>query len=53
MHRTRGSLGLIVVICALLVVAVAYRWLSPSWRLPMQHPLELLAMRKRSSIAME
>ncbi len=44
MHRPRGSLGWIVVILALLVVAFAYQWLSPSWRLPMQHPLVLLAL---------
>jgi len=44
MHRPRGSLGVIVAIFALLVVVAAYRSLSPNWRLPMQHPLMLLAL---------
>lgn len=44
MHRPRGSLGFIVAIFALLVVIAAYRSLNPNWRLPMQHPLMLLAL---------
>ncbi len=44
MHRPRGSLGWIVAILALLMVAATYRSLSPSWRLPMQHPFVLLAL---------
>lgn len=35
---------MIVAIFALLVVVAAYRSLSPNWRLPMQHPLMLLAL---------
>lgn len=44
MHRPRGSLGWIVALVALLLMAAAYRALSPAWQLAMHEPLVLLAL---------